>query len=139
MKVVGTAVLPLRKLNRERGIAVDKHELLLMDMDKAPAVTVHANGTLTYLHACRLFKHDVGLIPPRRGAADGDPHSRKRPECCGSEERVVTATGRDRQWLLVDVGSRGSSCACFELATTAVCLLSTHSLFCLYTRGIDGV
>ncbi|PHJ21264.1 filamin abp280 repeat-containing protein [Cystoisospora suis] len=59
VKVVGTAVLPLRKLNRERGIAVDKHELLLMDMDKAPAVTVHANGTLTYLHACRLFKHDV--------------------------------------------------------------------------------
>ncbi|PFH37318.1 hypothetical protein BESB_037760 [Besnoitia besnoiti] len=57
--VVGTAVLPLAKLNREKGEQVDRHRILLMDINDAPPVAVHADGRLTYLQACRIFRHDV--------------------------------------------------------------------------------
>ncbi|KFH11848.1 Filamin/ABP280 repeat-containing protein, partial [Toxoplasma gondii VAND] len=57
--VVGTAILPLKQIHEGSGVLVDRHQLLFMDIDKAPPVAVHSDGSLTYLQACRLFRHDV--------------------------------------------------------------------------------
>ncbi|KEP66901.1 UNVERIFIED_CONTAM: Filamin/ABP280 repeat-containing protein [Hammondia hammondi] len=57
--VVGTAILPLKEIHEGSGVLVDRHQLLFMDIDKAPPVAVHSDGSLTYLQACRLFRHDV--------------------------------------------------------------------------------
>ncbi|CBZ53752.1 conserved hypothetical protein [Neospora caninum Liverpool] len=57
--VVGTAILPLKRIYEGSGVRVDRHQLLFMDIDKAPPVAVHSDGTLTHLQPCRLFRHEV--------------------------------------------------------------------------------
>lgn len=133
VKVVGTAILPLRKLNRDRGIVVDKHELLLMDMDKAPAVTVHSNGTLTYLQACRLFKHDVRVVLSRR-VPEG-PTFQENDGCnwIASAEVAARARGGARRLPVVLVAGLSYLSFRFKLVTTSACLPSRADLLGPYT------